>query len=241
MKVALIGYGKMGKSIEKIFMDKGHDILCVIDKKEDINLLLDNHPDLAIEFTQPDVVLKNLVFCLENHIKIITGTTGWLKSYNQIVQLCKKKNGTFLYSSNYSIGVNLFFELNKWLAKSMSGQEFKISMEEIHHTEKKDSPSGTAIQLAEDIVTHHSKYDSWTKEKSKKNNEINIVSKRMADVTGTHIVTYSSSLESIEIVHKALDRNVFADGVLQVAEWIYAKQGVFQMSDFINDKLKIKN
>jgi 4-hydroxy-tetrahydrodipicolinate reductase len=233
MKIALIGYGKMGQTIEQIALANGHTISHKISEGE-IDQLLENKPEVAIEFTQPESAIQNITFCIENGIPVISGTTGWQKEYDSIANLCNLKNGTFLHASNFSIGVNLFFEFNNWIAKKMNKMSFTPSMIEVHHTEKKDSPSGTAITLAEGIISNIDQLDSWTNEETTDHKKLGIVSERVANVPGTHTVTYSSKLESIELTHTANDRSVFAEGVVKVAEWIHTKKGVFKMTDFLN-------
>lgn len=235
MKIGLIGYGKMGKAIEKIASDRGHEIVCKIDASEDLPALLDLEAAVAIEFTQPTSAFHNVKFCLDNQLPVISGTTGWLDQLGEIKEICKKNNGTFLYASNFSIGVNLFFELNEWLAAKMSASDFETQITEVHHTEKKDSPSGTAITLAEGILKNNPKKESWVNTKTADHKKLGIISERKENVPGTHTVTYASHLESIEIVHTANDRSVFAEGAVKVAEWIYTKKGVYTMSDFINN------
>lgn len=233
MKIALVGYGKMGRAIEKIALSKGHEISHKVETQEDLASLTQNSPHVAIEFTQPESAFKNIEFCLQNSVPVISGTTGWLDRYAEISTLCEKHSGTFLHSSNFSVGVNLFFELNEWLAQRMKSLNFHCEMEEIHHTEKKDSPSGTAVKLFEGIQKVNSEVSGWINEESTDHTKIGIISKRIPNVPGTHTVSYSSPLESINIQHTAHDRSVFADGALMVAEWICDKKGVFNMSDFI--------
>ncbi len=236
MKIALIGYGKMGKAIETVAKKKNHTISHIISESNQISQLLENKPEVAIEFTEPGAVLDNLKFCFENEIPVITGTTGWLENYEEAVSVCKERNGTFLQSSNFSIGVNLFFELNEWLAERMSKLNFTPGIEETHHTEKKDSPSGTAIRLAEGIQKQNEQFKTWINEKSTDHTKLGIVSKRIENVPGTHTVSYSSPLESINIEHIAHDRSVFAEGAVLVSEWIKNKNGIFTMTDFINQQ-----
>ncbi len=236
MRIALIGYGKMGKAIEKIALSKGHTVVLKVEEGTDLTQLIEKKPDLAIEFTQPESAFNNISFCINNGIPVIVGTTGWLDRLPDVERLCKEKNGTFLFASNFSIGVNLFFELNKWLSDKISQLSFTPSMKEIHHTEKKDSPSGTAITLAEGIMASYPSISEWTNAESADHKKLGIVSERIPNVPGTHTVSYSSPLESIEITHTAHDRSVFAEGVVKVGEWIHQKKGVFTMSDFINDK-----
>ncbi|WP_370090536.1 4-hydroxy-tetrahydrodipicolinate reductase [Ekhidna sp.] len=235
MNIALIGYGKMGKAIAQIAVANGHAIAHIVQSSADLAEVTNKSADLAIEFTQPESAFENLSYCIENNIPVISGTTGWIDRLSEIHELCKKENGTFLYASNFSIGVNLFFELNKWLADKMAQLDFKPAMKEIHHTEKKDSPSGTAITLAEGILSSHPHLNGWINAESADHKKLGIVSERKPNVPGTHTVSYSSPLESIEITHTAHDRSVFAEGVVKVGEWIHKKKGVFTMSDFIND------
>lgn len=223
----------MGKAIEAIATKRGHHISHRIENHQELQEVNTSHTDVAIEFTQPEAALSNIKTCIKNQIPIISGTTGWLDHYDEIVDLVKAVNGAFLHSSNFSIGVNLFFELNEWLAAKMKQLNFNPSMEEIHHTEKKDSPSGTAIKLAEGII-QNTDVSEWINEESTDHTKIGIVSKRIPNVPGTHTVSYQSHLESIAIKHTAHDRSVFADGAVLVAEWIKDKKGVFTMSDFLN-------
>lgn len=235
MNIALIGYGRMGKAIEKLALEKGHSISSIAKSPDDLKEITSSNTDLAIEFTQPEAAFDNISYCLNQNIPVISGTTGWNKKLVTIERLCMEKDGTFLYASNFSIGVNLFFELNKWLAAKMAHLNFKPAIKEIHHTEKKDSPSGTAITLAEGIISSQSAFDGWINVESADHKKLGIVSERIPNVPGTHTVSYSSPLESIEITHTAHDRSVFAEGVVKVGEWIHNKKGVFTMSDFIND------
>lgn len=239
MRIALVGYGKMGKSIESIAKSRNHEISYIIDlsNQDDLQKISPQNTDIAIEFSQPSSALENIKTLLKNGVKTIAGTTGWLEHYDEVVELCKAKNGTFLYASNYSIGVNLFFELNEWLAKKMSQLEgFQPSMEEVHHTEKKDSPSGTAITLAEGILHNTPGISKWINEKSDNKEQLSIISLREPNVPGTHTVAYSSPLETIEIKHVAHDRKVFAEGVIKVAEWATNQTGILSIKDFLNQK-----
>ncbi len=226
----------MGKAIEEVARKKGHDITDIISTSDQLPVLLENLPDVAIEFTQPESVYGNLKYCLQNGISVVTGTTGWLDRYDEIVSLCEKEKGTFLHSSNFSVGVNLFFELNEWLAKKIAKLNFNCEIEEIHHMEKKDSPSGTALKLAEGILGQNRSYKDWINEKSADHTKLGIVSKRIPNVPGTHTVSYTSNLESIKIEHVAHQRSVFAEGAVLVSEWINNKNGIFTMSDFINQQ-----
>jgi 4-hydroxy-tetrahydrodipicolinate reductase len=237
MNIALIGYGKMGKAIERLALLRGHSISFRIDtaNARDISLMNNSNTDVAIEFSTPDQAFENIRTSLENGVKTISGTTGWLERYGEIKALTEKLGGTFLHSSNYSAGVNLFFELNEWLAARMKDKPFTVSMEEVHHTEKKDQPSGTAIRLAEGIRKANPSKTGWANEKTTDETAIGIVSVRKADVPGTHTVTYASAYESIEIRHTAFDRDVFASGALDVAEWIFDKTGVLTIKDFLTN------
>lgn len=230
MKIALLGYGKMGKTIEKIAIERGHTI--VIKANKDANYDI-KKADVAIDFSIPDAAFNNISNCIENNVPVISGTTGWLKDYNKITELCNEKNGAFIYASNFSLGVNIFFELNKVLAKLMKElPQYKVSMEEIHHTQKLDAPSGTAITLAEDIITN-SNYKKWVLENPEAN-EIGITAKRIENVPGTHEITYHSQVDDIEIKHTAHNREGFALGAVIASEWLVDKKGVFSMKDVLN-------
>jgi 4-hydroxy-tetrahydrodipicolinate reductase len=231
MNIALLGYGKMGKVIEAIASQRGHTIVQKVSSKDkDYSL---SSVDVAIDFSTPNSAIDNITKCLTHSIPVISGTTGWLDNYDKIVALCHAKNGTFLYASNFSLGVNVFFELNKTLSKLMKGlPQYKVSIEEIHHTQKLDAPSGTAITIANDII-EHSEYKNWTLE-NPKYDEIGIVAKRIENVSGTHEITYESSVDAIQIKHTAHNREGFALGAVIAAEWIYGKKGVFTMKDVLN-------
>ncbi len=239
MRIALIGYGKMGKSIEQIARTRGHQISYIIDQDNhsDIQKISPDNTDIAIEFSQPSSAFDNITTLLSNKVKTMAGTTGWLDRYDEVKALCTRTNGTFLYASNYSVGVNLFFELNEWLANKMSQLEgFVPEMVEIHHTEKKDAPSGTAITLAEGIQKNDPSVKKWVNEPSEDHQTLGIVSKREANVPGTHTVTYRSPLETIEITHVAHDRKVFAEGVIKVAEWATNQTGILSIREFLNNQ-----
>lgn len=231
MKIALLGYGKMGKEIEKIALERGHEI--VLRKTEDSDFSGLENADVAIDFSIPAAAVENISTCFNHNIPVISGTTGWLEDYGKMVELCREKNGAFLYGSNFSVGVNLFFELNSYLARLMSHiNEYQVSMEEIHHTQKLDAPSGTAISLAEGIFKE-TRYKEWTMETAAQD-QIHIEAKRIADVPGTHSVYYRSSVDEIEIKHTAFSRQGFALGAVVAAEWIQNKKGIFSMKDVLN-------
>ncbi|MCL7752884.1 4-hydroxy-tetrahydrodipicolinate reductase [Polaribacter sp. Z022] len=231
MKIALLGYGRMGKEIEKIALSRGHEIVIRKDVDDVIDISL---ADVAIDFSVPSSAFNNITNCINNNVPVISGTTGWLDKYEDAVALCKEKNSAFIYASNFSLGVNIFFELNKQLAKMMSTlEDYKISSEEIHHTKKLDAPSGTAITLAEGIIEHTSKKD-WVLGDDATEESIPIVAKRIPDVPGTHTIWYDSDVDSIEIKHTAHNRKGFALGAVVAAEWIIGKTGVFSMKDVLN-------
>ena len=232
MKIALFGYGKMGKVIDKIAKNRGHKIIYRIDENS-INYDL-KKVDVAIDFSTPKAAFSNINMALENSIPIISGTTGWLDNYNNAVKLCNEKNGAFLYASNFSLGVNIFFEINRQLAKIMSNHpEYVIKMKEIHHIEKIDAPSGTAITLAESIIKE-TDYQKWSLNKDFKENEISIEVQRLSDKTGTHEVIYKSDIDEIKIKHAAVNREGFGLGAVIAAEWLIGKKGVFSMKDVLN-------
>ncbi len=233
MKILLVGYDKMGKTIERIAIERGHEIVCRID--------VGNHhefatvsADAAIEFSHPDAAFENVKRCVERKIPVVCGTTGWLNRKAEIELLTKQSGGSFFYASNYSLGVNLFFKLNEQLAKMMKNfPGYDIALEEIHHTEKKDAPSGTAITLAEGILKNIPSKKSWVNKEATSNDELTIRSFRINQVPGTHSVAYQSLIDDIEIKHTAHTREGFALGAVMVAEWIRDKKGVLNMDDFL--------
>ena len=230
MKIGIIGYGKMGKAIEKIAIDRGHSISF---KTNNCNLNLINNVDVAIEFSTPESAFTNIKNCLDSNVPVVSGTTGWLEDLEDIKKLCDKKNGSFLYASNFSLGANIFFELNKKLAYLMSdNNQYKTSIDETHHIHKVDKPSGTAITLANDIISR-SNYKNWELD-SHSEDKININSFREKEINGVHRVSYSSENDIISIKHEALDRNGFALGAVISAEWLFNKKGVFSISDMLN-------
>jgi 4-hydroxy-tetrahydrodipicolinate reductase len=231
MKIALLGYGRMGKEIEKIAISRGHEIVI----KKDVGAIIDiTLADVAIDFSVPDSAFNNISNCIQNNVPVISGTTGWLEKYEEVVALCKNEKGAFMYASNFSLGVNIFFELNKKFAKMMHTlEDYNISIEEIHHTKKLDAPSGTAITLAEGIIENSSK-ENWELGTNTSEENISIAAKRIPEVPGTHTVLYASDIDSIEIKHTAHSRQGFALGAVVAAEWILGKTGVFSMKDVLN-------
>lgn len=233
MKIILLGYGKMGKIIEQVALDRGHQIAARID--------IDNQHefeaaqgDVAIEFSHPEAAVDNIKKCLMRNLPIVCGTTGWLNRKSEIETLCQQMNGTFFYASNYSLGVNLFFKLNEHLAKMLNSfPEYDISMDEIHHAEKKDAPSGTAITLAEGILRNLTRKKAWVNKKTGRPGDLFIGSFRIDQVPGTHVVKYESTIDDIEIKHTAHSREGFGRGAVMVAEWIRDKKGVLNMDDYL--------
>jgi 4-hydroxy-tetrahydrodipicolinate reductase len=231
MKIALLGYGKMGKTIEKLALEKGHSIVF----KSTLESSEGNFEaaEVAIEFSSPEAAVANISKALEAGIPIVSGTTGWLDKYSEMVNLCEKRNGSFIYASNFSVGVNLFFSINEYAANLMaSWKEYDVSVEEIHHLEKKDAPSGTAITIAEGILKHSDKKD-W-KLNTSEDNSLNITAKREEDVKGTHIVSYNSEVDTISFTHQAHSREGFAKGAILAAEWLKDKKGIFTMKDVLS-------
>ena len=234
MKIALLGYGKMGKVIEKIALERGHHVVLKIDK-DDTNFDL-SVADVAIDFSVPTAAFGNISTALNQNVPVISGTTGWLDNFEDIKSLCEKTNGAFIYASNFSLGVNLFFELNKVLAKLITPfKEYNVQIEEIHHTQKQDAPSGTAITLAEGIAKE-SNYEGWTLSPNTEPQKIKIEAKRIENVPGTHTINYTSEVDTLEITHTAHNRNGFALGAVVAAEWIIGKKGIFTMKDVLNIK-----
>jgi 4-hydroxy-tetrahydrodipicolinate reductase len=234
MKIVLFGYGKMGKEVEKIALERGHELILRIEKNEEYDI---SKADVAIDFSVPSAAFNNITSCFKKNIPVISGTTGWLEDYEKAVTICKKNNGSFIYASNFSIGVNLFFELNDKLSRIMnSNNNYSPSIEEIHHTKKLDAPSGTAITIAEQTIKNSSTKEwSLHTNRAKVDKEIiPISSKRIKDVPGTHIVAYESEIDSIEIKHTAHNRKGFAHGAIIAAEWLINKNGVYTMKDVLN-------
>ena len=231
MNIALLGYGKMGKAIERVALERGHQIVLKIDiDHEEYNF---SSVDLAIDFSDPSAAFQNIYNCIENGIPVVSGTTGWLSRYDEIVDFCNLKKGAFIYASNFSVGVNLFFNLNAYLSKIMKNiSGYNVEMEEIHHIHKLDAPSGTAITLAESIVENTDK-TKWSLEDEKKS-DLFIRVKREGEVPGTHTVEYASEVDSIEIKHTAFNRGGFALGAVVAAEWLLGKEGIFSMKDVLS-------
>jgi 4-hydroxy-tetrahydrodipicolinate reductase len=236
MKIALIGYGKMGHAIEEIALQKGHEIVLRItdENLEEFNKENIQRADVAIEFTNPHSAVENILFCLKANVEVVCGTTGWLTQLNLIEEKCKELNGAFLYASNFSVGVNIFFELNKKLAGLLKPHpSYRVAIEEIHHTQKKDAPSGTAITLAEQIIELSDEKNKWVNNDTTNKNELSIISKRIDEVPGTHSVKYSSSVDDIEIIHTAHNRKGFAEGAVLAAEFLKGKKGIYSMKEVL--------
>lgn len=236
MKIALIGYGKMGKTIEQLALAKGYEIVLKVDNQNALTWTNEElkNADVAIEFTQPESAIQNITRCFECGVPVISGTTGWVEKMEEVNEICKKQDGGFFYASNFSVGVNLFFKLNKILAKMMEAYDsYDISLEEIHHTQKLDAPSGTAITLAEGLLENISRKSNWVKESANQKNELPIFSKRVEKVPGTHSISYDSKMDSIEIKHTAHSRLGFAKGALMASEWMKGRKGIYGMEDLI--------
>jgi 4-hydroxy-tetrahydrodipicolinate reductase len=236
MKIALLGYGKMGHAIEEIALKKGHEIVLRITDENLEELTKENiqKANVAIEFTNPQSAVQNILFCLNENVPVVCGTTGWLTQSKIIEEKCKEINGSFLYASNFSVGVNIFFELNKKLAALLKPHSsYNVAIEEIHHTQKKDAPSGTAITLAEQIIETSGKKDKWINSDTENENELSIISKRIDEVAGTHSVKYSSTVDDIEIIHTAHNRKGFAEGAVLAAEFLVDKKGIFSMKNVL--------
>ena len=237
MNIVLLGYGKMGKVIEKVAQSRGHNIVARIDvdNRQEFEKLTVSEVDAVIEFSHPSSAFQNVTSCLEKGFPVVCGTTGWLENKPIVEALTIEKGGAFFWSSNYSIGVNLFFELNKTLAKLMSSQkQYSVSTTEIHHTEKKDAPSGTAITLAEGIIQYLGDKTQWVSNEIPTQEEVAIWSAREGKVPGTHIIKYISDIDQIEISHVAHGREGFALGAVIAAEWIVGKKGVFDMKELLS-------
>lgn len=236
MKIAIIGYGKMGKAIEEIAVSKGHEIVLKIDVSNTSDFTKENvqKANVAIEFTGPHTAFENISKCIQWGVPVISGSTGWLAHFEKVKKLCEEKKGCLIYASNFSIGVNLFFEINKQVAALMEPYDnYDVSMTEIHHTEKKDAPSGTAISLAEQILANIGRKNKWVNEASNEASNLVIRSERIDPAPGTHSVTYDSPIDSIEITHTAHTRKGFAGGAVLAAEFANQKIGIFTMKDVL--------
>ncbi|MFN3758629.1 MAG: 4-hydroxy-tetrahydrodipicolinate reductase [Algoriphagus aquaeductus] len=239
MNILILGYGKMGKIISEIAESRGHSIAAKIniDNRDELSALDHAKIDVAIEFSQPEAAIENIKWAIERGIPVVSGTTGWLSKKPEINRLTLEKNGAFFYASNFSIGVNVFFKVNEMLAKLMNETSgYQVSLEEIHHTEKKDAPSGTAITLAQGIIKNYQQLKEWhlTGEGKDSEHSLPITAKRIDPAPGTHIIRYSSPIDEIEITHTAHSRQGFALGAVLVSEWIPGKKGVLSMDDFLS-------
>jgi 4-hydroxy-tetrahydrodipicolinate reductase len=237
MRIALIGYGKMGKTIEKLAQENNYKIDLIIDKEDFDEFTVENirRVDVAIEFSSPDAAFDNIAKCINSGVPVVSGTTGWLDRYDEIVELCRTENGAFFYSSNFSLGVNILFMLNKYLSNMMKHfPEFEISMEETHHIHKLDAPSGTAITLANDIMSNIRRKKAWVGGKTSEKSKIGIISHRVGENPGEHLVRYTSPIETIEISHASKSRKGLAMGALTAASFLIGKTGVFSMDDLLN-------
>lgn len=236
MKIAMIGYGRMGKEIEKIAVSRGHEINLKIDINNPEDLTIENlkKSDVAIEFTIPNSAVKNYNVCFDAGIPVVSGTTGWLDKKEEVYSACKKAGGTFFYGSNFSVGVNLFFELNKKLAELMAPRnEYDVEMTEVHHTQKLDAPSGTAISLAEDALEILPQKETWVNNQTPAKTEMNIKSEREGQVPGIHTLKYDSEIDFIEITHSAKSRKGFAFGAVLAAEYCLENKGILTMKDLL--------
>jgi 4-hydroxy-tetrahydrodipicolinate reductase len=236
MNIGIIGYGKMGKAISAIAESRGH---CIVDKIDvdnrlSLNKWTPDKIDAAIEFTVPEQAFDNIKQCIELGIPVVSGTTGWLEKKPELDQYCKQQGGTYFYASNYSLGVNITFKVNQFLAGIMNSyKDYQVSMEEVHHLEKKDAPSGTAISLADGILSETDRLDHWTLAPGREPGALTITSHRQGTVPGTHTVKYASEHDEIILQHKALSRQGFALGAVLVTEWIQNRKGILSMDDFL--------
>ncbi|QSS97476.1 4-hydroxy-tetrahydrodipicolinate reductase [Psychroflexus sp. ALD_RP9] len=234
MKLALLGYGKMGKAIEKVALNRGHEVIYKTNKDIDLDLL--KQADLAIDFSVPDAAFKNISEALKIQLPVISGTTGWLNRYDEAVKLCHKHESKFLYASNFSVGVNLFFKLNAYLSKLMVNTDYNAKLEETHHIHKKDAPSGTAITLAEQVIEDHTKYSEWSCPPEHEAFKLPIEAYREGEVFGDHTVTFFNKIDQLSIRHTAFSRDGFSKGAVIAAEWIYKQPtGVYTMAQVLDD------
>ncbi|MDX5420726.1 MAG: 4-hydroxy-tetrahydrodipicolinate reductase [Hymenobacteraceae bacterium] len=237
MRILLIGYGKMGKTIEQMALGKGHEIVGKLDHSnaDTLQNYTPENTDVAIEFTHPEAAFGNISYCLRQGIPVVSGSTGWLDRYGEAVQLCQEKQGAFFYASNFSVGVNLFFHFNEYIASKMQAyKEYEVSIREIHHLQKVDKPSGTGITTAEGILSSYTNLSGWVADNSEEKGKLNIISEREPEVVGTHIVTYHSEVDTIELGHIAHSRAGFAEGAVMAAAWLIGRQGVYGMKDMLN-------
>lgn len=244
MKIVLIGYGKMGKEIEQIALQRGHEVVLKAGSSsmEVLSKEALAAADVAIEFTRPEIAASNIQRCFDAGLPVVVGTTGWLEDLPKIEKKCKEQNQSLFYASNFSIGVNLFFKLNAYLAKLMNQhKEYRVEMEEIHHVHKLDAPSGTAISLANQLLEHLDHKTAWVNEATSEGPLLPIVSRREGEVPGTHSITYTSDVDELSIVHKAYNRKGFALGAVIAAEWLPGKKGIFGMNDLLTEKNELLN
>ncbi|MUP46116.1 4-hydroxy-tetrahydrodipicolinate reductase [Gramella sp. BOM4] len=238
MKIALLGYGRMGKTIEEIATSRGHEVVVKVSDDIDNHELNGDNVDVAIDFSVPTAAFKNISTCFRKNIPVVSGTTGWLDDYEKAKKICSEENSAFIYASNFSLGVNIFFELNQKLADMMKSlDDYSVEIEEIHHTKKLDAPSGTAITLAEQIVDGNPRLNGWQLDDADKD-EIPVYARREEDVPGTHTVKYDSEIDSIEIKHTAKSRQGFALGAVVAAEFLKDKTGIYTMQDVLSDIFK---
>jgi 4-hydroxy-tetrahydrodipicolinate reductase len=240
MNILLLGYGKMGQLIDELATAQGHHVVerIHVDNRELLETLDPKTIDVAIEFSQPEAAVENIKWCLQRQIPVAVGTTGWLDQKPEIDAYCSQHKGTYLFASNYSIGVNIFFRLNEYLAQLMASQAYEVSTKEIHHTSKKDAPSGTSITLAEGILKHLTQKKKWVNHSTNQPDELAIVSERIDPAPGTHEITYTSPVDTIEIKHTAHSREGFARGAIAVAEWLKDQKGIKTMNEFLESKFQ---
>lgn len=239
MRIGLIGYGKMGKAIERIALERGHTISFKSSSSNPLSSIDTSSTDVAIEFTKPDLAVEHIHICLNNNLPVVVGTTAWGAALPEVTEAVKQKNGSLLYASNFSVGVNIVFQLNELLARLMNGQnDYKASIEEIHHVQKLDAPSGTAVSLAEGILANNHQYNKWIGEEGKlpesNANELPIAAFREPNVPGTHVVRYESDIDTIELTHTAHSRDGFALGSVIAAEFLAQKKGIYTMRDVLS-------
>ncbi|MES2628202.1 MAG: 4-hydroxy-tetrahydrodipicolinate reductase [Bacteroidota bacterium] len=234
MKIALIGYGKMGRAIEEAAMQRNHEIIARFDSKHKLDEEILELADVAIEFSRPELALDHIHACLENKIPVVVGTTGWYEDLKEVEKASKKNKTGVFHATNFSLGVNLFFQMNRKLAKLMNKHlEYAVKIEEIHHTQKLDAPSGTAITLAEHVIKKLDDKETWVNHESQNPEELTIISKRIENVPGTHTVSYTSAVDSIEVTHTAFNRKGFAEGAVLAAEYLVGKTGIHTMDDLL--------